>query len=125
MDSNKHMAILLDMTHPDYLQANRDIARLHTGQTSIESSPNIKKSRDDAEMLIRTRDIPQDWLEARSWYPGVVLAGPFDLDSQVLDNGQYVKPYERWCNEVWLESARMTFASSAERRTYWQSRLPE
>ena len=136
MNPSRHMAILIDMTHPALEQIGLDLDALHKAQTSFRHSPNLKQSVDETEMLVRTRDIPIEWLQAKAWYPAAVLAGPFDLDYKVrapqpdpenpipVEQLPMLPVYENWCVDVWGLCSKLDYATPAERQAYWRSRLP-
>jgi hypothetical protein len=119
-----HKAILLDQSHPLFNQAVMDLAVNHMEQTTPFERPNMKKSRDNSELMVRTREIDQAWLEAKAWYPAAVLTGPIDYGTFTMIDGQSRNLGLEWCNDVWMASALMEFPSTAERRAYWQERLP-
>ena len=134
MDPIPNKAILIDMTHPEFQQVGLDIAGLHQQQVGFLSSPSVKQSRDATEMLFRTRDLPQEWLESKSWYPSAVLAGPIDLDHTELephnsdvpdDQRKVINPGLNWCVDIWGLVSKLNYDSVEERRAAWAMGLPQ
>lgn len=119
-----YKAILLDQNAEGYTQAVLDLVVNHMQQTTPFEKPNMKKSKDETELMVRTRYIDQNWLETRSWYPTVVLTGPIDIGTYVDVNGEMRCLGLEWCNDVWMVSALMDFDTVEDRRAFWQASIP-